>query len=204
MAITAPVNKDIEREIVPAGNHVARLYSIIHIGSIEEEYMGEPKFSDKVMLRFELPNEQREFGDKGMLPMAVSREYTLSMGDKANLRALVEGMLGKVVEDDGDFALIPLMGTVCLLNVIHKTSRTGNKYAQIVSASPLPKGMTAPDAVNPQFIFDFEENYSDEALEKMPQFLQDKIKSSKQYKAKKGINETPKEDPFEGMEQAPF
>lgn len=174
---------DFEKELVPAGNHVARLYSIIHIGKIEEEYMGEAKINDKVMLRFELPDEMRTYGDKGELPMAINREYTLSLGEKANLRKLVEGMLGSTLNDSDEFfGVESLVGKVCLLNVIHKTTQKGKVYAQIVAASPLPKSMKAPEAINAPFIFDYEENFSQEEVEKMPQFIQDKIKSSEQYK----------------------
>lgn len=205
MAIMAPTKgKEGEREIPPQGNHVARLYSLIHIGRIEEEYMGEIKQNDKVVLRFELPEELREFDGK-MLPMAISREYTLSMGEKANLRKLVEGMLGESIEDtEEEYGLVPLLGKTCLLNVIHKVSRaTGKPYAFIASAAPLPKKMKAPDQVNPDFIFDYEENFNEEALEKMPDFLKDKIKSSAQYKAKKGIKEEAVESPFDDS-QIPF
>jgi hypothetical protein len=45
-------------ELVPAGNHVARLYQIIHIGTNSYEYKGEMKKSDKVRLTFELCNER--------------------------------------------------------------------------------------------------------------------------------------------------
>jgi hypothetical protein len=182
-------------EIVPAGNHVATLYSLIHIGAVEEEYMGDTKLVDKVMLRFELPDEEREFnGEKK--PMAISREYTLSFGEKANLRKLVEGMLGTSIEEvEEGYGLEPLLGKSCLLNVIHKTSRQGKEYAFISGAAPLPKKMTAPKQVNPSFIWDFEDKFNEDELEKMPDFLKDKIKSSKQYKAKKGIMDTPDINP---------
>lgn len=196
---------DFPKEIVPAGNHVARLYSIIQIGKISEEYMGEMKMNEKVMLRFELPDEMREYGEKGMLPMAISREYTLSLGEKSNLRKLVEGLTGTPLDQSQEFMGIEsLLGKWCMLNVIQKVSKTGKVYAQITSAAPLPKSMKAPAAINPDFVFDFEENYSDAKLAAMPSFIQDKIKSSEQYK-KMGkhskdfdIEDAPKEiDPAE-------
>ncbi len=207
MAINVSLKKE-PRELTPAGNHVARLYSIIHIGQVKEEWAGEEKLMDKVMLRFELPEEMREFDGK-MLPMAISREYTLSMGEKANLRKLVEGMLGKSIDDteDEEYGLTQLAGKACLLNVIHKTSQKKTEYALIASASPLPKKMVAPDQINPTFIWDYEENYDEAALEKMPDFLKDKIKSSVQYALKKGLkspeigsrNEEPTVDDLNGI-----
>lgn len=186
--------EDFPKDLVPAGNHVARLYSITQIGKIEEEYMGEMKMVEKVMLRFEIPEEMREYGDKGMLPMAISREYTLSLGEKANLRKLVEGMTGTALDESQEFIGIEsLAGKVCMLNVIHKVSKAGKEYALIASAAPLPKSMKAPEQINPTFIFDFEENYSKEKLEAMPDFIQEKIKSSEQYKKRMGKNYDVKE-----------
>jgi hypothetical protein len=40
-----------------------------------------------------------------------------------------------------------LLGEACLLNVVH-TEKGGNTYANIQGASPLPKGMTAPELVD--------------------------------------------------------
>ena len=74
-----------KKEIVPSGTHIARCYSMIHIGTVEWEYNGEQKFSNKVRLTFELPNEMREFSGE-QKPMVISKEYTLTMHEKSNLR----------------------------------------------------------------------------------------------------------------------
>lgn len=185
MAINAPFGSKKEFKIQPAGNHIARVYSVIHLGIQAEEYMGEEKLMDKVRIGFELPLENTVFkeGDEPK-PFTISQEYTLSMGDKANLRKLVEGMIGHgLLEQDAvSFDVLDLMGRACMLNVIHKTSAKGNEYAQIVGAAPLPKGIDAPIQVNRAFIFDFEENFSDEKLERLPDFIKDKIKGSMDYK----------------------
>ena len=185
MSIKAPFTKGegFEREIVPAGNHVARVYSTIHIGKVEEEYMGEIKYMDKVRIGFELPNELRTFGEKGELPMVISQEYTLSLNEKAKLRHLIEGMLGATLDEAEEYyGVESLIGRVCLLNVIQKTSKKGKQYAVIISASPLPKGMEAPKAVNEPFILDYEDNWSDIKFRNLPDFLTDKMRSSEQYK----------------------
>lgn len=183
MSIISPIKKNIERELVPAGNHIARLYSIVHIGIIDETYMGEDKQVDKVRLSFELPTETRDFGGT-MKPMVISQEYTNSMHEKARLGGIVRGMLGiewGPNEDTESMDITTLIGKACMLNVTHKTSAKGNEYEQIVSAAPLPKGIEAKDQFNPSFIFDYDENWSDEAFEKFPDFIKEKIRSSKQY-----------------------
>jgi hypothetical protein len=66
-------------ELVPAGNHVARLYGILHIGTNSFEYMGETKF--------ELSNEREVFKEgEEAKPFSISREFGLTMGQKSNLR----------------------------------------------------------------------------------------------------------------------
>jgi len=140
-------------EPVPTGNHVARLYQIIHIGTNEFEYMGETKKSDKVRLTFELCNEKKVFkeGDEPK-PYSISREFGLTMGKKSNLRPFVEGYIGTALDDEEAYAfdLEDLLGKPCMLTVIHAT-KGDNTYANIVSASPLPRGLEAPDQVNGVF-----------------------------------------------------
>jgi hypothetical protein len=112
MSINA-TKSDRKFEVVPAGNHIARVYSIIHIGTIPGEYMGEPKEDNTVRIGFELPMETRVFKEgEPERPFVVAQEYTVSMGEKANLRKLVEGVLGVGLynEEAGAFNVLDLMG----------------------------------------------------------------------------------------------
>lgn len=193
-----PTKTKKEFKVVPAGNHVARLYSVMHLGIIPGEYMGEPKETDTVRIGFELPNEKDVFKEgEEPKPYVISQEYTLSMNEKANLRKFVEGMLGvKMVEAEAeDFDVTSLIGTTCMLNVVHKIAKTsGNEYALIQNAAPMPRGIEVPAAVNAPYLLDFSDNWSDEKFEKLPQFLRDKIASSINYKELKGMVVT---DPLE-------
>ena len=49
---------------VEAGNYVARCYSMVHIGTISDEYKGEKKEASKVRLTFELPTETKVFKEE--------------------------------------------------------------------------------------------------------------------------------------------
>lgn len=86
---------------VPKGNHVARLYQIIHIGTVPTTFQGETRMTDKIRLTFELCNERKSFkeGDPEK-PYSVSREFTFSMGKKSNLRAFIEGFGGTKLHDE--------------------------------------------------------------------------------------------------------
>ncbi len=170
-------------KIATAGTHIARCYQFIHIGTVEEEYMGEKKDVNKIRLTFELPDEKQVFkeGDEPK-PTAISQDYTFSMAPKANLRKLVEGILGTTLTDyEADaFDVDSILGVPCLLNIVHKTSKMGKERAEIANASPLMKGMTAPAQVNPTRILNYEK-FDTEFFETLPSFLKEKMTSSEEY-----------------------
>lgn len=170
---------------VDAGTYVARCYSMVHIGTIETEYMGETKEQNKVRITWELPTELKVFKEeKGEQPQVVSKEFTLSMHEKSNLRKFLESWRGKgfTEEEAKKFDVTKLLGKSCMLSIIHKTSKQGKIYAEISSISTLPKGMTCPDQINNSFEFTFTP-YDVSKFESLPDWLKDKIKQSKEYRA---------------------
>jgi len=186
MSIIAPKSGS-KFEPVPSGNHVARLYRIIHIGTVTEAYQGEDKQSNKIMLSFELPNETKVFKEeKGEEPLVISREYTLSMAPKANLRKFIEGMIGTALHDGEaeSFDIAELIGKPCMLNVVHKVSKaTGNPYAMIAGAAPIPKGLIVPVQKNASRVLDYV-NWNQELFDSLSEFHKEKIRSSEEYKKK--------------------
>ena len=77
MAITAK-NESKPRELIPAGNYIARCYQMLQIGTVEEEYKGEKKMQEKVRISWELPTELKVFKEEnGEQPLVISKEYTL-------------------------------------------------------------------------------------------------------------------------------
>jgi hypothetical protein len=170
-------------DVVPAGNHVARLYQIIHIGTVLTIGQFGEKMQDKVRLTFELCNEKKEFkAGEGEKPFSVSREFTYSYHSKGLLRPFVDGMTGTKMRDDEFPDLEALLGDACLLNVVHDVKETGT-YANIQNASPLPKGMEAPALVNETRVFDIN-TITLEELNKLPEFIQKKMRSSEEYAAR--------------------
>ncbi len=179
----APSRK--ESSPAPKGNHVARLYQIIHIGTNDFEYMGETKSSDKVRLTFELCNERKAFkeGDEPR-PWSVSREFGFSMHAKSKLRPFVEGMIGTPLFDKeaDNFDFETLLGQECLLNVVHD-EKNGSVYANIAGASPLPKGMVAPAPVNENRMIDVNTATAGE-IEALPEFIKSKMFSSVEWQGR--------------------
>jgi len=175
--------KENNREKVPSGTHIARCYSMVHIGTVTWEYLGEVKETDKVRISFELPAEMRKFNEEEMQPMVISKEYTLSMHEKSNLRKDLESWRGKTFTESEarDFDILNLIGVPCSLGVIHRENKNGNIYANISSISGLPKGVDCPDQINPIFILDYNENWSTEKFETLPDFIKDQMKETPEY-----------------------
>jgi len=172
-----------EKILTPSGNFIARCYSMIHIGTIEEDYMGEKKHLNKVRITWELPNELKVFKEEnGEQPFSISKEFTLSLHEKATLRKFLESWRGKGFTDDESkkFDIARLVGVPCMLNIIHKVSKNGNTYADIASVSAMPKGITAPEQINKSVIFTITQPDWD-VFDKFPDFLKTKIKSSQEY-----------------------
>lgn len=187
--LNAPKTQQFEKTLVPEGTHIARLYSIIHMGTIPEMYMGEEKEMNKIRLGFEFPEELHVFKPElGEQPLVHSQEYTLSFNEKARLRKVVEGIRGKALTDEEceTFDILSLTGKPCLINVIHKVSKAGNTRVEIASVTPLMKNQTAPLQVNESKVLTYE-NWNEELFEKLPDFLKDKIKSSKEYREMMGL-----------------
>jgi hypothetical protein len=187
MSLT-PAKQNKSFDPVPAGNHVARLYEIIHLGTIPTTWQGQEKMTDKIRLGFELCNEKKEFREgEGEKPFSISREFTYSFGAKGNLRPFVDGMTGTKMIDGENPDLEALLGDACLLNVVH-TEKDGNTYANIQGASPLPKGMTAPELVNETRLIDINSTPWDE-INALPDFIIKKMNSSEEFSNRKRADE---------------
>lgn len=188
--LTAP-KPETTYELCPSGTHIARLYKIINLGTHDTEWQGQAKTSAKIRLYWELPNEMKEYekdGQKVSAPFAISRELTFSMGEKANLRHLVEGMIGTILQEDEayTFDIEKLLGMACLLTVVHETGKSsGKKFAKVSATAPLMKGMEAPAQFNKSELIDTT-TLSEEEIRKLPQWLMDQVRDSHEYKRRNG------------------
>lgn len=189
MAIIAESTGGSNYEPIEAGTYAARCYSMVYMGTLEENFQGQQKLQKKVRLTFELPTELKVFKEEnGEQPCALSKEFTLSMHEKSGLRKFLQNWRGKAFTEDEakKFDITVLLGKPCMLSVIHKVSTTSGKtYAEIGGVSTLMKGMTIPEQINPTFEFSVLE-WNTEKFEKLPQFIKDKILKSVEYQAMSG------------------
>ena len=188
MAITARTQSNLKKfEIIPAGSYPARCYSMIELGTKEETYQGVSKMVNKVRITWELPTETMVFKEeRGPEPRVISKEFTLSMHEKANLRAFLENWRGKsFTEKEAEaFDVTNLLGVPCLLSITHKAATNGNTYANISSVSLLPKGMECPEMINERQELSFDD-FKQELFDQLPEFIKEKISMSDEYKTLK-------------------
>jgi hypothetical protein len=179
--------KDSDFVQIEPGTFVARCYSMIEIGTIETEFNGEKKKAHQVNITWELPEEVAIFREEnGPEPFVVSKTYNLSMHEKSTLRKDLESWrgVGFTEEEAKHFDITKLLGKPCILSIIHEPGKVDptKKYVKISSISKLMKGQECPPQVNQTRLLSFE-NWDDNLFKSLPEWIQDKIKSSEEFKA---------------------
>ena len=175
---------------VPPGSHLARCYRIIDLGTQKTTFNGESKFIKKVMFQFEVHSEDDDGPlktDKGE-PMSISKNYTLSLSDKAVLRADLEAWRGREFtrEELQGFELKNVLGAWCLITVTRATGNDGKEYTNITGVSPVPKAMkqNLPTPFNQVGIF-YIDDPDMEMFETLSERIRQKITETPEWKSRK-------------------
>lgn len=179
MALIA-TNKGGSFELAPAGTFVARCYRIVDLGTQYSDFY--KKSSHKIRIYWELPTETMSDGKI----FSVSKQYTLSLHEKAQLRQMLEAWRGRKFTDEESaaFDLSRVVGQPCMLNVAH-SKKNGQEYNEITSVMAMPKGMQCPPQVNNAFLFDLS-NFDQQSFESLSDNMKDKIRQSVEYKRMTG------------------
>ena len=168
-----------------AGTYQAVCYAVIDFGTQYNEMYGQEQH--KVWIAFEIPSlrcEVEKDGVKMDMPRVVSKFYTLSIHEKANLGIHLVGWRGKEFDakEAAGFNIMAILGKSCLLQVGIKEKRNGDKRNEINSIAKLMDGMKelVPETSVCQYSisangWDFPEN--------MPEGIQKIIEKSMEYKA---------------------
>jgi hypothetical protein len=131
---------DFER--VPAGTYPAICYRVIDLGRQAGEFQGEKKVQHKVMLSWEIADDEVRMADGR--PFTISSRYTWSMHEKAGLRRDLESWRGQAFVDSdfgpGGFDIKKLIGAPCLLTLVDR-DKDGKTYTNINAIAKLPRQM---------------------------------------------------------------
>lgn len=186
-------------EPVPSGTHVAVCDMVVDIG-IQPGSGMYPKPKRQVIIRFELPNERIEFekdGKKQTGPAVISKTYTASMNEKANLRHDLESWRGKSFSDEEaeKFDVAAILGKPCTISVTH-TQKGDKTYANISGLSGLMKGIN-PKTLIPEIPPVYYGPDDTKAYTLLPEWMRKKI-DGQIIPERKPENEAPPPDAYDG------
>lgn len=181
MSLTSKDTGGGDFELPPAGTHLAICYMLVDLGWQETTYPGKPvSLKPKVMIGWELPNEPMGDGR----PFACSREYTNSLGEKANLRADLEAWRGQTFSEEqlAGFDLRAILGKPCLVTIVHKVSANKKTYANVKAVTSIVKGTVVPERKNELISYEIEAHDS-AAWDRIPEWIQKKVLAAKEQPA---------------------
>lgn len=203
MSLTVKENSVEFKQVAP-GAYPARCIKVIDLGTQHGEYQGKPTVKQQIMVTWELPTELIEEGEFAGQPYAVSKFYTASLGEKANLRKDLEAWRGRAFTEAElqGFDVKAILGKTCMLSIIHNDKGK----AKISGVMALMKGVTVSPAVNPLVTFDISK-WDDNVFDNLSKGIQEMIHKSDEYKELSGIGVTTHENPESGEvpdDQIPF
>lgn len=187
MALTASDTGGGNFKRVPAGAHIARCFSIIDCGTQTTNGQFGETVARKIRLGWELFGEDEnnepltiEYDGK-VMPMTISKTYTLSLHEKAALRKDLSAWRGRAFTEEElqGFDITNVLGKHCMLNVT-VSENNGKTYSNIAGISPMHKSMVKPDGVHQSITFDLDD-FDEKVFESFHEKLQDYIKQSPEY-----------------------
>lgn len=166
---------------IPADIHMGVCVWLYDVGTHENQY---GKKSRRGIISFELPEVRIDIDHDGQvlnLPRMISKEYTLSLHKKANLRLHLEAWRGSVFspEELKGFDLQKILGKNAMLQVVHEQKDNGEIRAKLNAILPLYKGLTGKEPENPIRFFSFDE--STEIPENTPEWIVNRMKEADEW-----------------------
>lgn len=174
---------------VPSGVHIGRCYSLIDLGTqLTSGQFGE-KMQHKIRIGWELFGEDENGApltvdvDGREMPMVISKNYTVSLHEKANLRKELGQWRGRdfTEEEAKAFDISKLVGAYCMVNVT--TSETNGKtYSNVAGLTPIPSALKNAKPEGVHAIIKFDLDAPDMVVfNTFHQQLQDTIKKSPEW-----------------------
>lgn len=119
--------------------------------------------------------------NKEQLPRVMSKEYTLSINEKSNLRKDLQAWRGQAFTEEElqGFNLLTVMNKPCQLQIINE-EKNGKNYNNISAIMALPKGMKV-DPLEETVVFITNNPETWVNYEKIPKWIREKIKKSEGF-----------------------
>lgn len=171
----------VEYSPVARGSHMARLVGLVDLGlQPQRPYEGKAKPpAYRIRLTFELPKQRIEINGESR-PRWIDKEITFSTFENSNMVKFYN-VLDPDGTHKGDWR--KLIGAECAVVVVHNEYQ-GKIYDNIQDITPIMEGIEVPPLENEPRIFDLS-SPDMEQWERLPKFLQDKIKANLEFKGSK-------------------
>jgi hypothetical protein len=179
---------------VPPGMYLARCYRIVDLGKQKSEWQGKVNEQPKVMLQFEVHGE--DDAGKPLVtakgePMSISKNFTLSLAEKATLRKDLQTWRGKpfTPEELKGFQIDNVLGAWAMIAITKELGNNGKEYTNIANINSVPKAMKAnlPEGHNKCATF-YIEAPDMELFETFSDNLRAKIEASPEWQARKNVS----------------
>ena len=150
---------------VPPGAYIGRCYSLVDLGTqLTSGQFGE-KLQHKIRIGWELFGEDEQGEpltidvDGKLMPLTITKSYTVSLHEKAGLRRDLAAWRGKEFTDEEakGFDVAKLIGAYCMVNAT-QSETNGKTYTNVAGLTPLPGALknAKPAPVHDNVIFDLD------------------------------------------------
>ena len=163
---------------VEPGTYLAICVGVYDLGEQQTEWNGKTRYSNQLMLTFELAGLTIEV-DGEQKPRQLSRRFNVSTSKNSGLRKFLTSWRGKAFTDEElkVFNTDSLLGQTAMLQIVH--DETG-EYSNIDGIMQIPRGMPAPSTTSELYKFNIDD-WDDREFENLPEWVQETIKKSTQY-----------------------
>lgn len=173
MGLIAKNESRVEIKKIEDGVYTAVSTMLIDLGIQQNDTF--KKKQRKIMIVWEILGETIEIDGKE-LPRIISKEYTLSLGEKSTLRKDLQAWRGRAFSTDEleGFDLINILNVPCQIQIIN-VENNEKTYPNIAAIMAMPKGMTV-EGTEETIYFNTYEPETWSAFSKIPKWIQDKIR----------------------------
>jgi hypothetical protein len=189
---------------VPPGVYVARCYSLIDMGTQVSDGQYGSKEQHKIRIGFEIFGEDDNGSpltidmDGKIMPLTISKTYTLSLHEKAGLRKDLAAWRGRdfTEEEAKAFDVSKLINAYCMVNVT-TSENNGKTYTNIAGLTPLPQALknAKPAPVHNPVMFDLDQPEWG-IFQQLHEKLQEQIKKSPEFAVAAGNAPLLEDAPF--------
>lgn len=183
--ITVPLQQQ-EFAISPEGPQPAACYGVVLMGTFDGPF-GKKK---KIRLMYELHGDEKMSDGR---PFVISADFNFSSNEKASLRLFIEKWRGRnytnsELKETNGLPISKLVGQPAYMDIVHET-KDDRTYANIQTIMRPPPG-TKIDLHNDLVIYSVD-NHDELAFQKLSPRLQEKIKTTEEWKIRTGAIPNP-------------